>query len=98
MNQHVTGEVDHSIRPLLLTFIKDNTVTGIHTTHKTQLSKNIMAALSSTLSLIKANFTKPRKHLNPELSSKALRCDHLNESSRLILSDGGVHVVVEQNS
>ena len=49
-----------------------------------------------TLSLPKANLTKPRKLLNPELSDK--RCNHSNESSPWVLSAGGVHIVAEHSS
>ena len=50
-----------------------------------------------TSSLPKANLTKPRKLLNPELSNENKRCDYSNESSRLVLSNGSVHVVSEQS-
>ena len=36
------------------------------------------------LSLPKANLSKPRKLLNPELPNKTLRCDHSNECSRWV--------------
>ena len=51
-----------------------------------------------TISLPKVNLTKPRKLLNPELSNETQRCDHSNESSRWVLSNGGVHVVTEDIS
>ena len=50
-----------------------------------------------TLSLAKANLTKPRKLLNPEQSNEIWRCDHSNESSWWVLSNGGVHDVAEQS-
>ena len=51
-----------------------------------------------TFSVPKANLTKPRKLLNPELSNETWRCDHSNESSRWVLSNGGVRIVAEQSS
>ena len=51
-----------------------------------------------TLPLPKANLTKPRKLLNPELSNETQRCVHSNERSRWVLSNGGVHVVAEQRA
>ena len=50
------------------------------------------------LSLPKANLTKPRKRLNPELSNETQRCDHSNKSSRRVLSNGGVYIVAKESS
>ena len=60
-----------------------------------QLLSNFSASI---LSLPKVNLTKPRKLLNLELSNETQRCDHLNESSWQVLSNGCVHIVAEQSS
>ena len=62
------------------------------------LSTSVAAIQCLTLSLLKVNLTKPRKLLNPELSNETYRCDHSNESSRWVLSNGGVHIVTEFSS
>ena len=49
-----------------------------------------------TLPLPKENLTKPWKLLNPELSNEG--SDYSNESSRWVVSNGGVHIDVEQTS
>ena len=48
--------------------------------------------------LPKVNLTKTRKLLIPELCNETWRCDHSNESSQYVLSNGGIHVVLEQSS
>ena len=46
----------------------------------------------------KGEFDKTNKTSKSWTVQRNLRCDHSNESSRRVLSNGGVHIVVEQSS
>ena len=47
-----------------------------------KMSDSCSSTFCLIFSLPKANLTKPRKLLNPELSNETYRCGHSNESSR----------------
>ena len=57
-----------------------------------------LTVVNFTISLPKTNLTKPRKLLNPELSKEIWKCDHSNESSWWVHSNGTIHVVAEKGS